>query len=127
MDSSDTTTKLPGGVTGKGFVKGDPRINRHGRPKSFDGLRTLAQQIAHEVAQTKGEPVVINGKLVSVTEAILRSWAQSKDARLQQKFIEVAYGQVPQTVEVSGAGGGPVELKVVYENKRQPQPDDPLA
>ncbi len=31
------------------FTKGDPRINRNGRPKSFDALRALAQEIAHEV------------------------------------------------------------------------------
>ena len=31
------------GVTGKGFVKGDPRINRLGRPKHFDQFRKLAR------------------------------------------------------------------------------------
>ncbi len=109
---SDTTQKQRGGITGKGFVKGDPRINRNGRPKTFDGLRSLAQDIAHEVVVSKEEPVVINGKLATVTEMILRQWAQSKDARLQQKFIEVAYGKTPDMVEHSGPGGGPIELKV---------------
>jgi len=50
------------------FTKGDPRINRNGRPKSFDGLRTLARQIALEfvaaairrwVDVTGGEPVLL--------------------------------------------------------------------
>jgi len=27
--------KLPGGITGKGFVPGDPRINRKGRPRKM--------------------------------------------------------------------------------------------
>lgn len=35
-----------GGITGKGFVKGDPRINRKGRPKSFDALRARAIEIS---------------------------------------------------------------------------------
>ena len=56
----------------KPFVKGDPRINRKGRPKSFDQLRSLAQQIAHEVAKAGGEPVIIDGHSVTVAEAIMR-------------------------------------------------------
>lgn len=98
------------------FTKGDPRINRKGRPKSFDALRALAQQIAHEAATVNGEPLVIEGRIVTVTEAILRKWAQSKDPRLQMAFVEIAYGKVPQRTETTGADGGPVVLKVVYED-----------
>ena len=117
-DSSNTTQQQPkpGGATGKGFVKGDPRINRKGRPKSFDGLRSLAQEIAHEAAkQSKeqgGQPVVIDGHAVTVTEAIMRSWAMSKDPRLQQKFIEVAYGQVPSVTRLEGTDGGPIQVTI---------------
>ena len=42
---TENENRKPGGK----FVKGDPRINRNGRPKSFDALRALAQEIAHEV------------------------------------------------------------------------------
>ncbi len=91
----------------KPFVKGDKRINRKGRPKSFDALRSLAQSIAHEeVTNAKGETA-------SVTEAILRQWAASKDPRLQMHFMEVAYGKVPQVNEVTGKGGGPVETREI--------------
>ena len=100
----------------KPFVKGDPRINRKGRPKSFDALRSLAQEIAHEAAkQSKeqgGQPVVIDGHIVSITEAIMRSWAMSKDPRLQQKFIEVAYGQVPSVTRLEGMDGGPIQVTI---------------
>ena len=81
------------------FKKGDPRINRKGRPRSFDALRELAQQIAHEEAQVNGQPLVINGHIVSVSEAILRQWAMSKNPQLQKAFIEVAFGKVPDRVE----------------------------
>ena len=92
----------------KPFKKGDPRINRNGRPKSFDALRALAQEIAHEKAKAGGNTVVIDGHSVTVAEAILRQWAQSKNPTLQRQFIEVAFGKVPQPVEHSGKDGGPI-------------------
>ena len=89
-----------GGITGKGFVKGDPRINRKGRPKSFDALRALAQEIAHEEALSGGQPIVINGHKVTATEAILRQWATSKNPQLQRAFLEIAYGKVPDALNI---------------------------
>jgi hypothetical protein len=88
---SNTTTKLRGGVTGKGFLPGDPRINRKGRPRSFDQLRALAQKIAHqELGESK----------LTVAEAILRSWAKSPQH--QRDFIEYAFGKVPDKLETTG-------------------------
>jgi hypothetical protein len=84
------------------FKKGDPRINRKGRPRSFDALRQLAQQIAHEAAMSGGQPVIISGHKVTIAEAILRSWATSKNPQLARAFIEIAYGKVPDVHEVSG-------------------------
>jgi hypothetical protein len=109
-------------VSGGPFRKGDPRINRKGRPKSFDALRSLAQEIAHEAAKQGNQPVVIDGHVVTVTEAIMRQWAMSKDPRLQQKFIEVAYGQVPSVTRLEGQDGGPMVIKVVYENEDNADP-----
>lgn len=87
--------------TGKGgFQERKHQINRLGRPKSFDALRELAQQIAHETAQAGGADVVVNGHKVTVSEAILRQWAMSKNPQLQRAFIEVAYGKVPDDVKV---------------------------
>jgi hypothetical protein len=77
------------------FVKGDPRINRSGRPKSFDQFRQLAQAIAHE--KTAGD----NGETISIVESILRSWAKSKEPALQKAFVEYAFGKVPDKVETN--------------------------
>jgi len=63
------------------FVKGDPRINRNGRPKSFDQLRELAQAIGHEKITDK------DGEVMTRVEAILRSWTTSKQSVLQLAFI----------------------------------------
>ena len=103
------TDKKQGGVTGKGFVKGDPRINRKGRPKSFDALRELAQQIGHEA-------VAVGDKKLTVTEAILRQWAQSKNPQLQRAFIEIAFGKVPDRTELTGADGKPLKIKVTISD-----------
>jgi len=69
----------------KKFVKGDKRINRKGRPKDFNALRELAQEIAHEELADKR----------TVVQAIMRKWAGSNDPRLQMAFVEYAYGKVP--------------------------------
>src|SRR4030042_273767 len=80
-----------------GFDKRKQHINRKGRPKSFDALRELALQIGHE-------PLEIGEKRITVTEAILRQWAQSRNPILQRAFIEIAYGQVPDQLNLNNVG-----------------------
>jgi len=93
MDNSNTVPKQL-----KPFVKGDPRINRKGRPKSFDAIRALAQEIAHE-------PItVVNGHKSTVVEQILRKWASSSNPQLQRAFIEIAFGKVPDKIDISAVG-----------------------
>jgi hypothetical protein len=105
------------------FSKGDSRINRKGRPKSFDGLRDLAQMIAHEVATDKagGALLARDGHKLTVAETIMRQWAISKDTRLQIAFMEVAFGRVPTKTEVTGADGGPLTIRVVYDGQDTPE------
>lgn len=101
------------------FQKGDARINRKGRPRSFDALRALGQQLANEdLTDRDGQPVIVNGHKLTRIEGIMRAWSSSKDPRLQMAFVEVAYGKVPNVTEVTGAEGGPVTFRVVYERKR---------
>jgi hypothetical protein len=95
------------------FVKGDPRINRKGRPKSFDALRALAQEVAHEEAMSNGQPVIINGHKVTVAEAILRTWAQSKNPQLVKAFIEIAFGKVPDAVELGNRDNIPLKIEII--------------
>ena len=90
--SSNTTPKQLGGCTGKGFVKGDPRINRNGRPRSFDAVRALAQKLAREQSAS-GE--------LAITE-VLRRWRDSPEPSLQQAFVAYAFGKVPDKLETTG-------------------------
>lgn len=84
----------------KPFVKGDPRINTRGRPKGIKQLQDLAKRISHEPVMAKGEPVVVNDKIITLAEGILRKWATHPNPRYQQLFMEYAYGKLPDTVEV---------------------------
>lgn len=90
----ETTQKKPGGCTGKGFVKGDKRINRKGRPRSFDALRKLAQEIAcrplRESEYTRAE-------------AILVKWSTG-DFQEQKAFLEIGYGKVPDDTNLNITG-----------------------
>jgi len=104
-----------GGITGKGFVKGDPRINRKGRPRDFDALRELAQAIAHETATSGGQPVIVEGHKATVAEMIMRQWATSKNPQLQRAFIEVAFGKVPDNLDIT-SGGDKLEVVIRYED-----------
>jgi len=83
------------------FKKGDARINRRGRPKSFDQLRALAQKISHEP--------IADGSTITAAEAILRTMAHDNPAR----FIEIAFGKVPDITEQKGK----IEVVVTYEDR----------
>ena len=82
------------------FVKGDKRINRKGRPKSFDALRKLAVKIAGEnVPESE----------VTRIEAMLRVMSSSRNPADRALFLAYAYGKPKEEVEQSG------EVKVVIE------------
>jgi len=81
----------------KPFTKGyDPRRNRKGRPKSFDALRALAQQIAREEVQ------MTDGTYMTRAELILRAWTVDKNPLYQKAFLEIAYGKVPDKIDLGG-------------------------
>ena len=91
--ASNTTPKLRGGITGKGFMPGfDPKRNLNGRPRTFDAVHALAQRLAREKAKS-GE--------LAITD-LLRSWRDSDEPTLQKAFVEYAFGKVPDKLETTG-------------------------
>lgn len=97
--SEELTSKEKSLANLRPFVKGDPRINRNGRPKAFDALRVRALALAEEIAKDKdGDPVIIDGREVTVVEMILRQMI--RDQRQRAEFLEIAFGKVPIGIEI---------------------------
>ena len=95
---------------GKPFTKGDPRINRKGRPRNFDQLRRLAISILSEPAKgADGQPIVIDGHIATNAELILRS--AMKYPHFARWLIEVAFGKPPERIEVTGREGTPFKVQ----------------
>jgi len=83
-------------TVGRPFEKNDSRINKSGRPKTFDELRRTADMIASEMIPGP------NGEMISRGELLLRSWIKSKNPILQRAFIEYWVGKVPDRIEAEG-------------------------
>jgi len=108
------------------FKKGDPRINRKGRPRNFDKLRKLVQSIGIEVVLDKqGRPLLVDGETITRVQAIMRQWAS--DPKHQRDFIEYGWGKVPQPLDMT-SGGEKLDITLSWrtteneDDERKPAP-----
>jgi hypothetical protein len=90
----------------------DPRRNLNGRPRSFDALRAIAQEICHEELELK------DGRKIIVAEAVLRAWAKSPEPTLQKAFIEYAFGKVPDKVDMTTEHKTKLFLNYAHDSDR---------
>jgi hypothetical protein len=89
------------------FQKGDARINRKGRPKSFDAWRKLLQSIMDEPAtDASGKLIVVNGHIATNAEMFARDWM--KDRKGRRDFAANVYGKPPEKHELTGKDGEPL-------------------
>jgi len=90
--ASQPSAKKPGGVTGKGFAKGDPRINRTipgpGRPPNWwrDLLRTYEEDAVHLIGAT-------------VRGARKRGRVRAVDINAAREVLDRLHGRPTQPVE----------------------------
>ena len=97
--STTDNNKKPGGVTGKGFVKGDPRINHKGRPRVPKNAAELNKLLAQIAAEEITNPNT--GEQVRRIDALLRSMFTSKAPADRQYVIDRMFGKIPQATDVT--------------------------
>jgi hypothetical protein len=105
----NTAENTPKRTNGKPFVRGDPRINRKGRPHNFTQLRKLAVLVAGEQDEEG---------ITRVLE-ILRDMAKSREVAKQAKFLEYSFGKVPDQMDITSAGDA-----ITFVIKRDDEEDD---
>jgi hypothetical protein len=90
------------------FVKGDKRINRKGRPRTFDALRKLAIKIAGETIPNP------QGEDYTRIEAMLRVLTSSKAPADRALFLAYAYGKPRDELDIT-TGGDKIVVQLVKD------------
>jgi hypothetical protein len=122
-EAQDSSNTIPKQLRGKTFKDHPERINRKGRPKSFDKLRELAVSLANEAAidaATKG-PLLVKGHAATEIEMLMRQMMHDNPAR----FVEIAFGKVPDEMNMNTKGE--IIFKVVRDTKPIPDPSENTA
>ena len=75
------------------FVKGDPRINRTGRPKNINLLREIFEARADKNIEDFMRPDT------NCIEAIADDWLNSSDYKKQRAALEIIFGKLERGEE----------------------------
>ena len=82
----------------KPFVKGDPRINRKGRPKILPELEVIIAEVLSETnkdGKTAAEQVIQTLKNRAIKDG---------DVRAIQLLLDRAYGKTPEKIDLTSMG-----------------------
>ena len=117
-DESSNTAPEQRKVPGVPFVKGDKRINRNGRPRSFDALRKLAIKIAGELADEE--------EITRITK-MMRDMSRSSNPSDRALFLAYAYGKPKENIDITSKGEkikAYIEFSPAdWDNDEQDKPD----
>lgn len=83
------------------FTKNDPRINRLGRPRSFNVLRDLVQEVGAD-ATKRGKSTVMLDKV--------RAMFKRKDASTLALLLAYGWGKPKEEIETTIKGPIPVQV-----------------
>ncbi len=117
VDKNSNTVKkqLPEGM--RPFVKGDPRINRKGRPRKADMLRdAILSRWDSPAIDGKGNPVRINGKPATYGDMVIEK--MYRDTKLFPELLNRGFGKVKDETDHSGE----VTIKVEYGKRDNTEP-----
>jgi len=82
----------------KPFVKGDPRINRKGRPRILPELEVIIAEVLSETGK--------DGRTVSeqVIQTLKNRAIKDGDIRAIELLLNRAYGKIPEKLDVTSGG-----------------------
>src|SRR3972149_1144771 len=97
------------------FTKGDPRINRKGRPvRGMDALKAEWQDVWSEIMfDSNGQPIIdeVTGKKLTRLKARMRIPTSSRTPQELRTAFESASGKPKENPTIT-PGGKPIEPKV---------------
>lgn len=102
--SRNSTKTAARRVPGRPFTKNDPRINRKGRPEGTAGFAQMIRDVNSGGADIIAFAMNMRDGHIQGASAKVRFDAN-------EWLADRALGRVPQSIEVTGAGGGPIEVK----------------
>jgi len=100
-DKGSNTAENSKPVPGVPFAKGDPRINRNGRPRKSDMLKdALLEKWDAPIIGTGGKPIKdADGNVITHGGEVIAK--MFKDSKLYPELLNRAFGKVKDEVEVS--------------------------
>ena len=96
------------------FKPGDPRINRGGRPKSFDALRKEVQKILNEEFAYDET----SERTLSRLHAMIRGMSSGRNPGDHKTLLEYGYGKVKDEINLGG------EVKLTWKDFIETDRDD---